>query len=720
MNASKPPPAAVRYNDWPSVSLPDADRFRPTYPVSVVIPTYQAPVALALTLAGLERQDFPRELLEVVVDDGSDPPVEPPDSPLNLSVLRQPRRGFGLARARNAGARAATHYILVFLDGDVIAESGLIRAHARWHHAVGDALTQGFCSCVSAAGLTAEALRAHRGPLGTLFDAQASDPPWIERHMARTGDLTSRHSDLFRAVTGHNLAISRAMFEEAGGFDESFDRYGGEDTEFAYRVHNRGGLLVPVRGAFAWHQGRWNDGRQAKRRDLQLQAGKLAGLIAEPGFRPAAAGRSHAVPRFIVTLAAGAEPLDRIIAAADALLADPGGDLAVRIDIAPGRDDDRNRLQYRYSHEPRLHVGAGDPALDAFPASPLHVFMPAMILEPGTLDRLESALGDAVTADVDVPGSAEHITITRAWALHRARRAGGEPADYGDARTLPARLLRPTRGTPTVRGTHIFHGTPIARVWAEARHVRGPRTAWRLLRWLVLGLRWRVRSGRGLASSPSHGASWALSDANTAATPDPPLGIELAALGPRARAAFAASTRVRHTDGAPPPDVVLADTEAAGRKGAPRASLEQAPWLAVPAFDPALHNPVGWVRHVENRAVSLGPPRRLPPDARARRAVTPEDRAALRHAHRLEDTGEFHADVAARAGTLARIAALGLPVRLADADQADPALEPLLGEVLFRLMCADCRDAGAAARERLAIAQRREALRSHSLAARVR
>ena len=66
--------------------------------------------------------------------------------------MRQTRRGFGLARARNAGAKAAAaHDILVFLDGDVIAEAGLIRAHARWHHAVGDALTQGFCAYVSAA-----------------------------------------------------------------------------------------------------------------------------------------------------------------------------------------------------------------------------------------------------------------------------------------------------------------------------------------------------------------------------------------------------------------------------------------------------------------------------------------------------------------------------------------------------------------------------------------
>ena len=181
----------------------------------------------------------------------------------------------------------------------MIPESGLIRAHARWHHAVGDALTLGFCAYVSAAGIDAEAVRARRGPVAGLFAGRASDPPWLERHMKRTGDLTSRHSDLFRAVTGHNFGVSRALFEDAGGFDESFDRYGGEDTEFAYRAQVRGGLLVPVKAAFAWHQGRWSQGRDKKERDMDRQADKLAQLIAEPGFR-AQGQRAFAVPRHVV------------------------------------------------------------------------------------------------------------------------------------------------------------------------------------------------------------------------------------------------------------------------------------------------------------------------------------------------------------------------------------------------------------------------------------
>ena len=505
-----PPLAGVRYNDWPSVRLPDPATFAPARAVSVIVPTYRAPEPLALTLAGLERQDYPRTLLEVVVvDDGSDPPVEPPaGTSLDLRVVRQPRRGFGLARARNSGARAASHDILVFLDGDVIAEAGLIRAHARWHHAVGDALTQGFCAFVGAHGLRADTVRNHHRALATLFEGLDVDAPWIERHMARTGDLTSRHADLFRAVTGHNLAISRALFEEAGGFDESFDRYGGEDTELGYRVQARGGLLVPVRAAFAWHQGRWLDGRDAKRRHMALQADRLADRIPDPGFRPASPAARHAVPRHVVTVAGG--PIEGIVRTAGALLAPPGGDLALLIDADRRRD--RVRLARRYEDDPRVRVDARASSIEAFPAAPLHVRVPAgAVIGPDVLNRLEAALGDAVAARATLDRRGREITITRGWALHRARRAGGAAADYGDARSLPARALRPAR--PAGPGARSRTGPTVhppgtaaaamARVRAEARHVHDVRSAWRFVRWLLLGLRWRLRLGRGLSPSPA-------------------------------------------------------------------------------------------------------------------------------------------------------------------------------------------------------------------------
>ena len=711
--APRPAPAAVRHNDWRQVALPEAAGFAPAYPVSVIVPCFEAPEALALTLAGLEGQRWPRDLFEVVVvDDGSDPPLAPPATPLEVRLVRQERCGFALARARNTGVRAAAHDILVFLDGDVIPEAGLLAAHARWHHVVSDALTLGFCAHVSVAGIDAAAVRCRPGSLRELFAGRSFDAPWLERHMARTGDLTSRHDDLFRAVTGNNFGISRAFYEETGGFDESFVRYGGEDTEFAYRAQVRGGLLAPVRDAFAWHQGRWREARGRKERDQDLQGEKLAQLIAVPGFRPAAAGRIFAVPRHVVTLGAGAESAGRIVEAAAQLLADPAGDLAVRIELPAGRRDEVAGLEAALARDPRVRVAPERAALDEFAASPFHIAVPAAAaLRPGLVARLRSALGGAVTAKAVLANGTE-LSIARAWALHRAGRTGAKPSDFGDARTVRWRGFAPrlAMGPPRRRGARAA----AARVWAEARHVRGPRTAWRLLGWLAAGLRWRLGQG---------GARWEASPAPAPARTDPPpgdpsLGAEIAVAGARARAVFAASARVVRDPGGRQVDVVLADSaaEAAGID-APRVLLRDRPALAVPAFDPARHNPIGWVRDVERRAAALGPPRLLPPGARARRVSSAADRDALLHCHHLEDVAAFHANAPQRAGTLARLAACGVPVRLADRDSA---LEHLLGAELHALMCADVRRADAAAREALSVRMRRAALRSHTLRARAR
>lgn len=499
--------AAVRGNDWRAVELPELEAFVPALPLSVVVPCFEAPEALELTLAGLEAQSYPRDLFEViVVDDGSSPPlaVRGPES-LEVRLLRREERGFGLAAARNAGARAAAHGVLVFLDGDVIPEAGLLAAHARWHHCVVDALTQGFCGYVSAAGLDAAAIRGRTGSLAGLLAGRPWDPPWFERHMARTDDLTSDHEDLFRAVTGNNFGIRKAFFEETGGFDESFDRYGGEDTEFGYRVWCRGGLLVPVREAFGWHQGRWGEGRGRKERDQDLQAAKLAELIPDPGFRRHGRGPGFAVPRHVAVIDAGDSPAKCLREVAERLLANPGDDLAVRIEAPAGRDDG-DRLWRVLSADPRITGGPVGTALERYPHSPFHIAIPAGVMPPrGLTGKLRAALGRGARAEVFLPDGAR-IVITRTWALHRARRAGGRAEDYGESATVRASRFRFLAGRSAARRVPRARRrrggrAAAARIRDEVRQVRGRAGLRRFVAWLASALRWRLRELRDRAAS---------------------------------------------------------------------------------------------------------------------------------------------------------------------------------------------------------------------------
>ena len=442
-----PRPANVRYNDWRRVALPPPEAFTPRRQVSVVMPYYQTPAAtLARTLAALERQTYPRDLFEVIiVDDGSEPPLAPPapdpgaDNGLRIRVIRQQRRGVGIARARNTGVRAATHDIILFLDSDSMPEAGWLAAHARWHHHVSDVLTVGF--------------RAH-----------PSEPAQVDRHlyMLRTNDLSTRSDDLFQAVIGGNFGIGRDFYWQAGGHDESFERYGREDNEFCYRVYNHGGLFAPVRDALVWHQGGHPQNDPDKRRSLRLQMGKAGNLIAHPLFRGVNSRRVYTVPQYVVTIDAGDCAAEAVIAVASNILADRTYDLVARIEVGADAPERLAWLQDVFGADPRVRLAPAAAALDEFPASPFHISMPATVTAKNLVHRLRARLGGAVIAAASLPdGNA--VTIARAWALHRARRNHASPADYGETRRIaPSRLKLKPPGQDT--GIH------------------GLRQAWRLAR----------------------------------------------------------------------------------------------------------------------------------------------------------------------------------------------------------------------------------------------
>ena len=501
-----PPPVRVRGNDWRAVAAPALADFARVEPVSVVVPCFEAPAALELALAALERQTWPRERFEVVVvDDGSEPPVVAPATPLDVRIVRQERRGFGLARARNAGARAARHDILVFLDGDLLAAEDVLAEHARWHHAAADALSLGFTAYAATDGLAAAAVRGHAGPLAALLSGRPADPPWTERHMARTDGLTATRDDLFRAVVGNNLGMRRAFFEELGGFDESFRRYGWEDTEFGWRAQTRGALLVPARAAFAWHQGRYAANRTpAKRSAVAAQARRGGALIAHPHFRAGPAAGGAAVPQTAVTVRPAGPGAAATVAR---LLAGDDADLVVCVDTGAGAEpDEREALAARHGADRRVVLAPGCDAAAAFPATPWHVEVPAdAAVGPALLRRLRSGVGTAAVGIASLPDG-RSARIVRAWALHRAGRAGGRPEDYGEVRSfalggagdLAWTVVRALRLLPALR-------RPLAgpaRVAAEAARLRGTGDLRLFVRWLAAGLAWRVSTRRRLRGPP--------------------------------------------------------------------------------------------------------------------------------------------------------------------------------------------------------------------------
>ena len=147
---------AIHGNDWRALNPAQIGEGEFVDRVTVILPCYMGQQELALTFAGLSRQTYPHHLIEViVVDDGSDPPIKLPSQlPFETSVVVQERDGFGLARARNLGAKNAKGEILIFLDCDMIPESQLVEAHSRWHHENQFGLTLGFRNHVDFSGIS--------------------------------------------------------------------------------------------------------------------------------------------------------------------------------------------------------------------------------------------------------------------------------------------------------------------------------------------------------------------------------------------------------------------------------------------------------------------------------------------------------------------------------------------------------------------------------------
>ena len=414
---------AVHGNDWRTLSPSEIGEGDFVDRVTVILPCYMGQQELALTFAGLSKQTYPHHLIEViVVDDGSDPPIELPSQlPFETSVVVQERDGFGLARARNLGAENAKGEILIFLDCDMIPEPQLVEAHSRWHHENEFGLTLGFRSHADFSGISPEDLIQANEFEGLVSGRKVTTPQWIEFHMGRTKNLTSNDSDLFRIATGGNLGVRKSFFETIGGFDSSFRQWGGEDIEFGFRAFNLGAVLIPERLAKAWHQGEGASPDPEEEASLEQQRNRLSHLIAEKTFRDSSAGRSFEVPMLAVAIDAKQQTLNEIAFQVNSVLSSTFHDLVVCVEIS-GSNPDRINLERQYGPDPRVVV-ADDVSEQMSCASFQLEIPPEFFFNAGDIQYLMNAIEKRGLLKVDL-GSQGEIRLVRTRSLKRSEQVG--------------------------------------------------------------------------------------------------------------------------------------------------------------------------------------------------------------------------------------------------------------------------------------------------------
>ncbi|MBJ7336945.1 glycosyltransferase [Mycolicibacterium sp.] len=380
--------------------------------IAVVIPFYEQHDQLAVLLTALELQTYPRELVEIVVaDDGSSRAPEP-DSALNVSVVRQSRNGFRAAAARNLGVQATTAPILCFLDCDTYPEPGYLAEIARLPSLLPDALVVGRRRHADIAEWTPTDLRRwwSGGPAPRILP----EPRWLIDAYAHSHNLLEIDHRSYRYVISSVMACSRELFDDIGGFDESFSQYGGEDWELAHRAVAGGAVLQHVPEAVAWHVGPDWAGRDVGERTASKnrEALAVARLVPDPDARRP--GLRYAIPEVAVEIDTTAHTVGSLVATIACFLhLDVGvwltGPSAPQLRRDLGDDD------------PRIGVGA----------VPLEVrqrcrFVVSTsgrpVLSRSATSRLIAACAEGGIGQVGSGAGDSEVTCESSWALNRVRR----------------------------------------------------------------------------------------------------------------------------------------------------------------------------------------------------------------------------------------------------------------------------------------------------------
>lgn len=384
--------------------------------VSVVVPYYRDQRLLDLILARLRAQAGVAGDLEVVVADDGSP--EPPDvgagpgvdledldtgAVRSVRVVRQHRDGFRAAAARNLGARHGRGRVLCFLDGDTVPEDTYVAALQR--------------ACLRAPTLALGRRRhAHlRGAWPPLPEDELPEPAWLTQGYRASDHLRAADDGSFRFVISAVMALTRPVWDAAGGFEEGLTGYGGEDWELAWRCWLAGADLHHVPDAVAWHDGPDLAGRAEDVAEVKnAETVRLTPLLPHPLVR--GRGWTHPQPDVVVVVWAQGWAPGQVVVVVEALLR--LGDVGVWVEpsaLPPGVAD------------PRVHTGTPPPGVVARARATVEVTRPVAVARvPWSAYPLDltGTVTPPGTPLVDLDTSGVRVTARRHEGRHRLH---GEP-----------------------------------------------------------------------------------------------------------------------------------------------------------------------------------------------------------------------------------------------------------------------------------------------------
>lgn len=193
--------------------------------VSVIIPVYNGMNTLPNCLDSIEKQDYPKPLEIIIVDDGSKDGSGKYVESHGYKVIYQENLGPGLAR--NAGASASSGELLVFTDADCILDPNFITELAK--PIIENDIV---------------------GSQGIFYSHQRNIVARFIQH-----EISERYNKQSKVqyidwVATYGACYKRKVFLNNEGFDDS---YSSEDAEFSFRLAEKGYKMVLATKALCQH-----------------------------------------------------------------------------------------------------------------------------------------------------------------------------------------------------------------------------------------------------------------------------------------------------------------------------------------------------------------------------------------------------------------------------------------------------------------------------------
>ena len=209
---------------------------------SLILTTYNWKEALFLSLQSALAQSLPPAQI-LIADDGSreDTAIMIEEiaktSPIPLIHVWQEDQGFRLSKIRNEAIKKATTEYIIVSDGDMILHPHFVRDHLR---------------C---------AQKRHYIQGGRVLLDEVYSKKLLEKRVFEKPSLFSKHiknrknalylprlsqmicqkkSQQLKRIRGCNFSLFKEDIYAVNGFNEDFQTWGREDSEFVQRLYNKG------------------------------------------------------------------------------------------------------------------------------------------------------------------------------------------------------------------------------------------------------------------------------------------------------------------------------------------------------------------------------------------------------------------------------------------------------------------------------------------------